>query len=300
MRIAFIGAVEFSRHCLSEILRNHGDVAGVFTLDPAKAGRHSDFADLTPLAKQHALAIHYVNNINDPSAIEAMHAAKPDVIFVFGWSQLIGEAIRSVAPCIGTHPALLPRNRGRHPIIWSLIYGLKESGLTFFHLDAGADSGDILWQQPFTITDDDDAGTLLKKIEQLAGEAIGEFLPQLAAGTAPRIPQDHSLANYWRKRTKDDGEIHWEQPAREIHNLIRALTRPYPGAHTHLEAEPVLVWKSRLTSQRASAEPGTILKCDDSGCFVATGDGTLELLEWQGNLRAGARFASLLTSRPTL
>lgn len=300
MRIAFLGAVEFSRHCLAEVIRQGGEVVAVFTLDPAKQSRHSDYADLAPLARSHGIPVHLVTNINDPAALAAMREARPDIIFVFGWSQLIGPELRSIAPCLGTHPAMLPRNRGRHPIVWTLVYGLTEGGLTFFYLDDGADSGDIVWQRPFPVSIDDDAGTLLKKIEVLASDAISEFLPQLAAGTAPRVVQDHSLANYWRKRGEADGEIHWDRPAAEIHNLIRALTRPYPGAHTFLDGERVIVWKARPSAELVKAAPGAIQAQTADGWIVATGDGTVEILSWQSErpLHTDALFSTTSTLHP--
>jgi methionyl-tRNA formyltransferase len=300
MRIAFLGAVEFSHSCLQEVLRQGGNVVVVLSLDPAKAARHSDYVDLAPLAQAHGIPVIRVNNINDPETLTALRAVAPDVIFVFGWSQIVGPEFRSIAPCIGTHPALLPRNRGRHPIVWALVNDLRESGLTFFYIDEGVDSGDVLWQRPFAISDEDDAGTLLHRIAALAQEGIREFLPQLMRGEAPRVPQDHAAANYWRKRGPADGEIPWEGPARSCFNLIRALTHPYPGAHTGLEGEKVIVWRSRLTGERSAAEPGTIVEKTTTGSLVATGDELLEILQSEGPpLRTGARFHALLPALTT-
>lgn len=300
MRIAFVGAVDFSRSCLEEIFRQGGNVVAVVSLNSANARRHSDYVDLAPLAEARGVPVIRVSNINDPDALAALRATKPDVIFIFGWSQIVGPEFRAIAPCIGTHPALLPRNRGRHPIVWALVHDLPESGLTFFYIDEGVDSGDILWQRPFRITDADDAGTLLARVADLAREAIGEFLPRLERGTAPRIPQDHALANYWRKRSAADGEIPWEATTRGCFNLIRALARPYPGAHTGLDGEKVIVWRSRPASDSGNAEAGTILQQTRDGWLVKTGNGALEILEPEGApLRAGARFHALLPALTT-
>ncbi len=295
MRIVFIGAVEFSRHCLEEIIRNGGQVVAVFTLDPAKAKRHADFADLTPSAQQHGIPIFYVDNINEPQNITHLRELRPGVIFIFGWSQIVGPELRAIAPCIGTHPALLPRNRGRHPIVWALVHGLKESGLTFFYIDEGIDSGDILWQRPFAITPEDDAGTLLKKIEQLASEAIAEFLPQLKNGTAQKIPQDHSLTNYWRKRSAADGEIDWKKSSGEIHDLIRALAKPYPGAHTFCGGKKIVVRKSRLPpgENEPNALPGAVVSFAENSALVQTGSGLIELVAWEGgDFAVGSRLGA--------
>ena len=301
LRILFVGAVEFSRHCLEMVLNSGGDVAAVLTLAREDAEFHSDYADLTETAKRTGVPIHYVKNINDKPTLEMIESLNPDVIFVFGWSQLISRRILAVPSlgCIGTHPALLPRHRGRHPLIWTLIEGLRESGLTFFYLDEKADAGDILWQKPFPITADDDAGTLYQKIKDLATEAIPEFLPQLRCGKAPRIRQDHSQATYWRKRTEKDWQIDWNAPTGQIHNLVRALTRPYAGAHTYSDGTVVKIWRSHIpdnhpTLEPAQVEPGVVVASTREICMVRTGDGYLNVSEYEPmepcSVMVGTRF----------
>lgn len=289
MRIVFVGAVEFSRHCLEAVLREGGSVVGVVGLSPEGRHLHSDYADLEPIARRAGIPFHGVRRLNEPSGISLLRSLNPDILFVFGWSQLISSEILKIPPrgCLGTHPALLPKNRGRHPLIWALVEGLTESGLTFFYLDEGTDSGDILWQKSFPITLQDDARTLQEKIKGLASEAISEFLPPLTRGTAPRIPQNHSEATYWRKRTEKDGEIAWASPSMTSYNLIRALARPYPGAHTFLEGEKVILWKARLPLEPppptlSRTIPGTVLSCDgESSLRVRTGDGCLDILDYE-------------------
>ena len=131
---------------------------------------------------------------------------------------------------LGVHPALLPQNRGRHPLIWAKVLGLKQSGLTFFFIDEGADSGPILSQAKFRITEEDDALTIYNKIKNLAKIQIADFLPKLILNTFQSKIQDHNQANYWRKRKESDGMIDWRMHPNSILNLIQALTRPYPGA----------------------------------------------------------------------
>jgi len=293
MRIVFIGTVEFSRHCLQTVLNENVDdengVVAVFTLAREHARFNSDYADLKPIAAAHQIPVYHIRKINEPKTVALIRALRPDVIFVFGFSQLIAKEILDIPPlgCIGTHPALLPRNRGRHPLIWALVEGLSESGLTFFYLGEGADDGDILWQKPFPITLSDDAGTLYEKIKGLADEAIQTFLPQLEGGNAPRKPQDHAQATYWRKRSKKDGEIDWSAPTMTTYNLIRALTQPYVGAHTYLDGHEILIWRSHLPThplpEPALAQaPGTILAHSAAGWAVKTGDHYLHIQEWEG------------------
>ena len=289
MRIVFVGAVEFSRHCLKEVLNSGGNVVGVLTLPEEQTGRHSDFADLSDITARYGMPVYKLDKkINTPENTELMRSMHPDIVFVFGWSQLISKEILDIPSlgCIGTHPALLPRNRGRHPLIWALVEGLEESGLTFFYMDEGTDSGDIIWQKPFPITLQDDASSLYEKMKVLASEAIREFLPQLEQGTAPRIPQDHSRATYWRQRTEKDGEIDWFAPTLESYNLIRALAKPYVGAHTYVGGCTIVVWcaglpQDTLPTYAEDMEPGTVIASKDGALHVRTGDGYLAALEYE-------------------
>jgi len=293
MRIVFVGTVQFSRECLEETLAAGGDVVAVLTLAPERAGFHGDYADLEPAATAHGVPVHRVGNVNDPETIALIRSLEPDVILVLGWSQLLGPELLSLAPCIGSHPALLPRDRGRHPLTWALVDGLEESGLTFLWLDEGPDSGDILWQRAFPIDAEDDAAALYEKIDRLGREAIREILPRLEDGSAPRLPQDEALATYRRKRTDEDRWIDWNAPTAVIHNLVRGLARPYVGALTRRGGQDVLVWRARLPGEAApaaakAAAPGTVL-ADAPELEVRTGDGHLTLLEVEpaGLLRAG-------------
>ena len=131
-----------------------------------------------PLAAQAGIPFFAFAKVKDDETIARVRDLQPDVIFVWGLSQLIPAELLAIPRqgCIGVHPTLLPRNRGRHPLIWTLVDGLSEGGLTFFYLDEGADSGDILWQRPFPVHREDDAASLYRKIEALAAEAIAEQL----------------------------------------------------------------------------------------------------------------------------
>jgi len=288
MEILFIGSIDFSRYCLDEILRLGGTVSAVITSAPEIAHRNSDFADLGETAGSHGIPIHRVRRLNDPENVSLIKELEPDVIFVFGFSQLISAEILSIPKlgCIGTHPALLPLNRGRHPIVWALVDGDQQGGLSFFYLEEGADTGDIVWQRSFPITLNDDASTLQEKCKVLASAAIADMLPLLERGTAPRIPQDHSLATYRGKRGEKDGEIDWSRPAVVSYNLVRALTRPYVGAHTVLAGQKIKVWRSHLLPDTAgasgsSAVPGEVLAEGPEGLMVQAGTGLLALTEWE-------------------
>ncbi len=301
MRIIFIGTVDFSRHCLKQILECSSDVIAIFALLRDYATFNSDYSDLGDVALFYGIPLYRIKNINKPENIELIRSLQPDIIFVFGWSQLISKQILQIPSkgCVGSHPALLPKNRGRHPIIWALVEGLDKSGLTFFYLNEGVDSGDILWQKSFQITLNDDAGSLYKKIIVLAREAIRQFLPQLEQGTAPRIKQDSNKATYWRKRNEKDGEINWIMPSIKIYNLIRALTYPYVGAYTFLANKKIKIWRAKIPQKPIPLEamnlsPGYIFSSNNHIFNVKTGDGYLKVLEYEVSNGTSIKVGNIL------
>jgi methionyl-tRNA formyltransferase len=277
MKAIFIGAVEFSRSTLEQLLTTDIEIAGVCTL--AASSFNADYCDLAPICRQRGIPWQYVDDVNSPQSLDWMRARQPDVVFCFGWSRLLRESLLKLAPLgvVGFHPAALPANRGRHPIIWALALGLDSTASTFFFMNHEVDGGDILSQRPISIGDDDDAGTLYARITACALEQIDEFVPRLIDGTFQRREQDASRANVWRKRGKDDGRIDWRMSARNVHNLVRALTRPYVGAHFTRAAESVKVWGARVVAGTPpNCEPGKVLSVEPGGALIACGsDGIL-------------------------
>ena len=280
MRIVFIGSVHFSERALNELLALGANIVGVCTL--SKSNINSDHSDLSKIAKNSNVPVRITPNINDSDSVRWIHDLRPDFVFCFGWSQILKREILSI-PTIGTigyHPAHLPSNRGRHPLIWALALGLTETASTFFLMDEGTDSGDIISQEVLAISPEDDASSLYKNITRLALNQIRVFLPQLIANSYTAIPQDHLKSNQWRKRGPSDGLIDWRMAAISIHNLVRALTHPYVGAHFLFDGEPVKVWRAEIvTNVPANIEPGKVISVDRLGIVVKAGIGAIRLLE---------------------
>ncbi len=280
MRIAFIGAVEFSRRALERLIEIHADVVGVCTLK--ESGVNSDHSDLSRICEIHGVPWIYAPDINSDETIQWVAGKRPDVIFCFGWSRLLRERLLNLAPMgvVGFHPAALPANRGRHPLIWALVLGLKETASTFFFMDEMADHGDILSQRKIKIDDRDDAATLYEKMTLCALDQIQAFVPQLTSGSFPRIKQDEICTNSWRKRGKADGQIDWRMSARSIHNLVRGLAKPYVGAHFLYQGREVKIWRTELILDvPGNIEPGKILANTDKRPIVKCGEQGVQLLE---------------------
>jgi len=212
MRVVFIGTVDFSRACLEAMVETGVHIVGIFTQSREHARINSDWADLSSYGMICRAPVIHFQKISSSETLEAIRSLRPDIIFVLGLSQLLPPELLRIAPLgvIGSHPALLPENRGRHPLIWALVKGLSKSGLTFFYIDEGVDSGDIIMQREFPIPIDSTAQDLYETIKRLGAEMIKELIPLLEKGCALRVPQNHRKATYLRKRTREDGLIHWE------------------------------------------------------------------------------------------
>lgn len=280
MRVIVIGTVIFSRHMLEELIGMGVVVAGVCTAQSVHL--NSDYTDLGPLCKQHGIALLRTDDINAKATLDWIRARQPDVVLCLGWSRLIGRELLGLTPLgvIGYHPAALPSNRGRHPLIWALVLGLESTASTFFQMDEGADSGDILSQSQITIQPEDDASSLYFKVVDAARRQLAELIPALAAGRTERRVQDVTRANTWRKRRTADGCIDWRMPAHGIYNMVRALGRPYPGADFVHAGTQFKVWKAEVvTDVPANAEPGKVLAHREGKPVIRCGDHAIVLLE---------------------
>ncbi len=275
MKIAFVGCVESSRLAL-ELLLNMPEVEVVAVVTRDQSAVNSDFCDLTYLCKKSKIPYFYEDPKNRAYTEQFLKEFDLDVIYCFGWSYLLSNEILGMTKngVIGFHPAKLPQNRGRHPIIWTLALGLKETASTFFKMDKGADSGPIIAQKTISITDEDNSETLYSKIMEEALVQIKDFTLQLVNGTANFIEQDHDKATYWRKRSRIDGLIDFRMSAHSIHNLIRALAPPYPCAEFKYRDKFILVSDSEMESRSfpINIEPGKVLEVDGQRILVKCAD----------------------------
>ncbi len=282
MKIAFIGCVEFSYHTLQHLLiKCHAEISCVVTRKNYTF--NSDFRDLSGLAEEHGVPCFFAEGNDQDKISDFIKFHQVDVIFCFGWSYLLGPDILKISRLgvVGYHPAALPANRGRHPLIWALALDLSETASTFFWMDEGADSGPILHQEKLLISEVDDAQSVYNKIMQSSTKQIDYFYPRMQSGLIDKIEQDQAKANYWRKRSRVDGQIDFRMTSKSIYNLVRALTKPYVGAHVVTSSGDQKVWKVvvRDDIKQSNLEPGKVLKVKDRHVLVKTQDSAIELIE---------------------
>lgn len=269
----------FGHTMLETLLKRGVHIKKIYTIHPMNAAKISDYKDFRPLAKKYNILLVHVKHIRE--AKEDIRALKPRHIFVFGWSQLLDEDLLSMATCgvLGSHPALLPKNRGRAAIPWHILNNEKMGGITFFYIDEGCDSGPIVAQKGFALDPRMTATEYYKRILTLGMRAITSIAPRLALGEKlPARRQNHLNATYLTKRTLEDGKIDWKKPATDIERLVRALTRPYPGAWTLSNRKTIIIDSAHLIKRKsAPLSPGTVVEKTNRGMVVQTGQGFLEI-----------------------
>ena len=279
-------AVVFAYHnvgvrCLKALLARGVDVRLVVTHED---NPHEQiwFESVAAVAADYGIATIAPEDSNAAEVVARVAAARPDFLFSFYYRAMLKAPLLALPSCgaLNTHGSLLPKYRGRVPINWAIIHGETETGATLHYMTTKPDDGDIVAQTAVPILPDDTAKEVFDKVTVAAEITLHEALPGLVAGTAPHRPQDASLASYFGARKPEDGVIDWSKSATEIHNLVRAVAPPYPGARTTLDGRPARLLRTRVLD-RAAAAVGAPSLSVEHGHIIAHcgGGGTLAVLD---------------------
>ncbi|MBS5773974.1 MAG: bifunctional UDP-4-amino-4-deoxy-L-arabinose formyltransferase/UDP-glucuronic acid oxidase ArnA [Enterobacter cloacae] len=286
------------------------DIAAIFT-HADNAQENAFFGSVARLAAERGIPVYAPDDVNHPLWVDRIAEMKPEVIFSFYYRNLLGEAILNSARigAFNLHGSLLPAYRGRAPLNWVLVNGETQTGVTLHRMISRADAGAIIAQQAVEIADADDALSLHRKLTESAKHLLEGALPTLKSGTFSETAQDESKASYVGRRTPEDGRLEWEKPAQTLHNLVRAVSDPWPGAFSFVGTHKFIVWKSRVRSDVAPARAGTVISV--APLIIACGEGALEVMTGQtenGVYMQGAQLAqslglvagALLSSKPVV
>jgi len=297
---------------IEALLRNGFQITAAYT---HKDNPHENvwFDSVAELAASRGIPAFAPDDINHPLWVERIKELAPDIIFSFYYRNMIKQPILNIPPkgCLNLHGSLLPKYRGRCPINWVLVNGEKETGVTLHYMTPRPDDGDIVGQKKFSITDDDTARSLHEKAAQAASVMLDETLPKIKNGTISGKPQDHSKSTYYGGRRPADGEIDWAASAKQVRNLVRAVTLPYPGAFSYIANEKCVFWVvSETPYQGEKLSPGTVI-CTDP-LVIMCGEGAVRVdfsqdekglymngaqLAREFNLVEGMRFGQSSNSR---
>ena len=264
--------------CLEELLAAGDEIALVITHeDPV--GEEIWYRSVRELAERHGIAVIAPPDVNAADVVERVVGLTPDFLFSAMFRQMLKPPLLD-APrrgALNLHPSLLPKFRGRAPINWVLVEGDTETGVTLHYMVEKADRGDIVAQRRIPITGEDTALTLHRKATEAARLVMREAYPLLAAGRAPRVPQDSRLASYYGRRTPADGEIDWNRPAKRIYDLVRAVTHPYPGAFTWHQGRRLFIWWASVADSPRPLAAGKVEVTRSGEVYVGAGQGALRL-----------------------
>jgi methionyl-tRNA formyltransferase len=294
MRVFFCGYSQLGYRALV-LLREAGwEVTAVITHrdDPAEERWYRTPAEA---AQELGLPLHFSEELaaaeragGEGIAGLAERLAPDLVLSVFYRDMLPGRVLAAARQAaLNLHPSLLPAYRGRAPINWALVNGESQTGVTLHHMIGRADAGDIVGQRAVAIAPRETALSLYRKVEDAGVELLAELLPRLAAGTAPRLPQDESRASKFGRRRPDDGRIDWGWPAARVDCLVRAVAPPWPGAFGEVEGQRVAILQGvpgePLAADAAGRRPapGTVRRAAGK-VWIATGDQWFEVQAAEG------------------
>ncbi len=278
-RIVFAGTPDFARVVLERLLEGPEVVAGVITQPdrPAGRGRRLQTSPVKQLAESAQIPVLQPQSARNPQTLAWLRDLCPDLLVVVAYGQILPQALLDVPRlgAINVHASLLPAWRGAAPIVRALAAGDAETGICIMQMEAGLDSGPVLWCRRTPILPDDTGGSLHGRLAGLGAETLREALDRLWQGVLVPEPQGPALVTYATKLRKEEALLDWRQPAERCGRLIRAYN-PYPVAHTRFREQPLRIWEARV--DRRSGEPGTLMALDPEGPVVACGEGSLALL----------------------
>jgi methionyl-tRNA formyltransferase len=276
-------AVVFAYHnvgvrCLKTLLA-HGVRVPLVVTHVDAPGETIWFASVAAAAAEHGIPVIAPDDPNVAELVRRIAALQPDFIFSFYYRRMLKPALLGLPTrgALNMHGSLLPKFRGRAPVNWAVLHGERVTGATLHYMAEKPDSGDIVAQTAVPILPDDTAREVFDKVTLAAEMTLDTALPALLAGTAPRRRQNPGEGSYFGGRGPDDGIIDWTRDAATVHNLVRAVAPPFPGAFTSVAGRPARVLRTRIVDRNAAptltptlavAEGTLVAHCGDGGRLV--------------------------------
>ncbi|WP_343329154.1 formyltransferase family protein [Polaribacter staleyi] len=271
MKFAFVTCVQIGLSCMEAIYEVNGKLDLIVSIPDEKAKKKSGRIYVDDFANKHNIPVVKSNHVNDDLIINTIKKHQIDWLFIIGWSQIASKEViqASTLGTIGAHPTLLPKGRGRAAIPWAIIKGLDVTGVSFFKMDEGVDTGLILAQEKVTIETDETALTLYNKVNYAHEILIKKLFLDLQENKVKGVVQDEEEATYWEGRKPKDGEISLEMSIDSVDKLVRATTKPYPGAFIIINKRKVIIWKGFKSIEKINDEVSLEIELPD-GFYYAT------------------------------
>ena len=302
-KIVVCGCTDFGYEIVDFLLTNGINISHLVSLSPEQAIQYkvSGYKSFELLSTKYGIPIYYPKLYSmKETDFDFFEKEKFDLLLVCGWQRLIpNKILETIKICgIGSHGSseLLPKGRGRSPVNWSIIEGKKQFILQLFMLTPEIDDGDIVYHETFDINEWDTCKTIYYKTSVVMKRALLKLIPNILSNNFSRTPQSGE-PSFYPKRTPDDGLIDWNKPLEEIHNFVKALTKPYPGAFSFIDKQKIMIWEAQPFDRKitfSDAKLGEIVEKFSTGDLVVKcNDGTLLITDYEGVINKGEFLSKL-------
>ncbi len=302
MRIVFMGTPDFAAAHLQALIDAGHEIPAVYTNPdkPQNRGMKLGFSPVKEVALKNGLSVLQPQTLRDGQAVETLRQLNPDLLAVVAYGKILPAELLSVPSCgaVNVHASLLPKYRGSAPIQWAVLNGDAETGVTTMYMAPEVDSGDIIYQKTTAIGEFETSGELFDRLRDIGAALLCKTVADIAAGVAPRTPQDPQKASFTVQLTKDMSPIDFDKTPREIVKRICGL-QPWPCATASIGGVTLRVFSAAYSDETTKAAPGTVLSADKRGILIACGSGgTLLLTEIQAPGKKRMRASDYLLGHP--
>lgn len=277
-----MGTPDFASGALEALIEAGHEITAVYTQPDKPKGRGKE-VQMTPVkevALKHNIPVYQPVRIKNAEEVEVLRGIPADIYVVAAFGQILSQEILDIPKygCVNIHASLLPKYRGAAPIQWAVIDGEEKTGVTIMQMNAGCDTGDILYTKEYILDAKETGASLFDKLMVLGAKAIVEALPLIEAGKLTPVPQNDAEATHAAKLTKELGKLDFNKSAIELERLIRGLNS-WPSAYTSFRNKQLKIWEAEVVD--ALGIPGTIVAVDKESFTIATGEGGLRILSLQ-------------------
>lgn len=300
LRIIFAGTPDFAARHLNALINSEHEVVGVLTMPdrPAGRGKKITAGPVKELAQQHNIPVFQPATLRKEENHQWLHEQQADIMIVVAYGMILPQAVLDIPRlgCLNVHGSLLPAWRGAAPIQRALWAGDAETGVTIMQMDAGLDTGDMLYKAACEITAEDTSASLYEKLADIGPQALLHTLSLLCRNELQPEPQDSGLVTYAEKLSKEEARLDWNLSAAQLERCIRAFN-PWPVSYLLIDEQPVKVWQANVIAAPVTAAPGTVISADKSGIQIATTDGILNITQLQPAGKKPMSATDILNSR---
>ena len=281
MRLIFMGTPDFAAASLEKLIHEGVEIAAVYTQPDKARGRGMTLSasPVKELALNAGIPVYQPEKLRDGAVLEQMRALKPDILVVVAYGRILPDELLALPRygAINVHGSLLPKYRGSAPIQWAVLNGDEKTGVSTMYLASEMDSGDIIYTAETEIGEKETSGELFDRLKDMGAELLIKTLRDIEAGSAPRIPQDHSRATYTQKLDKSISPIDWDRPSRAVLKWIYGL-QPWPVATAEIGCSVCRVFAAECTDRHTDRAPGSIVSAGEEGIAFACRDGEVLLI----------------------